>query len=862
MKKLKTKLLKLTFLTLALAVFTSTLYAQGCNPNFVKTYSGKTVSACSATVVNWSNGENNSPENNITYTLSGATTGSGSGEANGLTYNIGTTVVTLTSTVNNKNCNGETAQHSFNIVVDNSTCNNCTAPTISCPSNISVGNDQGKCSAVVTFSATATGTSPTITYSPASGSTFAVGTTTVKATATNSCGTDVCSFDVIVTDNEIPALPCANAAPFIDANGNASVTVSELHGAVTDNCQVLNITASKTSFDCSDLGTQIVIVTATDIHNNVNTCSTWVTVRDYIAPVITCPSDISVNNDAGKCGATINITDATATDNCSIASIVGIRSDNKALTDDYPVGTTTIEWTAKDHDSPDQGANASSCTQTIIVKDNESPKITCAGNQSQTADAGVCNAAVSVTALSTSDNCAVASVSNDYNSTTDASDTYPVGTTTVVWTVTDIHGNSNTCTQLIKVTDNEAPKITCASNQSQTADAGVCKAAVTVSAPSTSDNCGVASVTNDYNSSADASDTYPVGTTTVTWTVNDIHGNTNTCTQLIKVTDNEKPIANCKNYTLNLSGGVGSITANDVNNNSTDNCGITSLSVSPSSFNCSNAGANTVTLTVTDIHGNSSTCTATVTVQYQPTCSIAVTAANNTYTGGVVTNIYLGYGPQSATMTANATGGSGFTYSWSPANKLSSSTIQNPVFTPTAEGNYTYTVTVTNSNGCVTTCTKTFCVKDVQVSGSGGKKVYLCHLPPGNNQNPQTLSISTNAVYSHLTEHSGDALGKCGSTCNSNKKTSVEQLLVDIDNLEITCSPNPFSQSFKLNYISAFSTQATISIFGITGNLIEKTTVSGNSNHVELGQNLPDGIYTVSFIQGDIVKIFKMIKVN
>ena len=42
---------------------------------------------------------------------------------------------------------------------------------------------------------------------------------------------------------------------------------------------------------------------------------------------------------------------------------------------------------------------------------------------------------------------------------------------------------------------------------------------------------------------------------------------------------------------------------------------IASRVVSPSSFNCLNEGANTVTLTVTDNSGNSASATATVTVQ-------------------------------------------------------------------------------------------------------------------------------------------------------------------------------------------------------------------------------------------------------
>ena len=75
------------------------------------------------------------------------------------------------------------------------------------------------------------------------------------------------------------------------------------------------------------------------------------------------------------------------------------------------------------------------------------------------------------------------------------------------------------------------------------------------------------------------------------------------------------PTVKTKNISLGLNAnGLASIIAINVNDGSTDNCGILSMSVSPSSFNCSNVGPNTVTLTVNDINGNSATGQATVTI--------------------------------------------------------------------------------------------------------------------------------------------------------------------------------------------------------------------------------------------------------
>ncbi|WP_157893319.1 LamG-like jellyroll fold domain-containing protein, partial [Salegentibacter sediminis] len=120
----------------------------------------------------------------------------------------------------------------------------------------------------------------------------------------------------------------------------------------------------------------------------------------------------------------------------------------------------------------------------------------------------------------------------------DAPATFPLGETTVTWTVTDDTGNTATATQKITVEDNEAPTITAPADLVIDSDPGSCDATdVSLGNSTTSDNCGVASVEND------APATFPLGETTVTWTVTDNAGNTNTAAQIITVEDNEKPTA-------------------------------------------------------------------------------------------------------------------------------------------------------------------------------------------------------------------------------------------------------------------------------------------------------------------------------
>ena len=63
-----------------------------------------------------------------------------------------------------------------------------------------------------------------------------------------------------------------------------------------------------------------------------------------------------------------------------------------------------------------------------------------------------------------------------------------------------------------------------------------------------------------------------------TLTVTDVHGNTDTCTSTATVQDNVDPDAPCKDLTAQLDGtGNASITGADIDNGSSDACGIASL---------------------------------------------------------------------------------------------------------------------------------------------------------------------------------------------------------------------------------------------------------------------------------------------
>ena len=362
----------------------------------------------------------------------------------------------------------------------------------------------------------------------------------------------------------------------------------------------------------------------------------------------------------------------------------------------------------------------------------------------------------------------------------------------------------------------------------------------------------------------------------------DIHGNSASASATVTVQDNILPTVITQSVTVTLVNGAASVTAAQVNNGSFDNCGIATMTVSPANFNCNNIGSNTVILTVTDVNGNTNTRSAIVTVVGQlPSCSITSAPTSNVFTGGNPNNLYLGYGAQSTVLNVAATGGSSYTYQWSgtATQMLSSTTAAAPVFTPTAPGNYTFTVTVTNNFGCTSTCSITICVKDIRVPGTGLKgspaKVYICHVPPGNPNNPQTLEISVNAVATHIGKHDGDRLGTCAMTpCAEPAPTTVSNALTSKavvegeskagtdEELKVTVMPNPSATYFTLKLESKYDAPVNMRVVDVLGRVVDNRVKLGSNATVEVGHNYQSGTYFAEFIQGNRRRVVQLLKIK
>jgi hypothetical protein len=204
-----------------------------------------------------------------------------------------------------------------------------------------------------------------------------------------------------------------------------------------------------------------------------------------------------------------------------------------------PVGITTITFTATD-----ENGNTASCTVDIEVTDDEDPTfVNCPEDLTVNNDPDLCGANVVWSVPVAADNCGVQSVTQTAGPA--PGNFLPVGTTTIEYLVTDVNGNTATCSFDITVEDVEIPEISCPTQfLTQSAD-GNCEWVVpddVIDATAT-DNCAVTSLTNDYNGSNTlAGATFPLGTTTVTWTAEDAADNSISCSYVVVVIDDSAPV--------------------------------------------------------------------------------------------------------------------------------------------------------------------------------------------------------------------------------------------------------------------------------------------------------------------------------
>ncbi|PKP29514.1 MAG: hypothetical protein CVU00_15245, partial [Bacteroidetes bacterium HGW-Bacteroidetes-17] len=688
----------------------------------------------------------NSCISTVNWTMSGATTASGTGNMGTRTFNVGVTNVTYSSDLN-----GQNTSCSFTVTVFDT-----QAPTLTCPTNITQNTDAGQCTASITvpnptisdncggvggislltweMTGATTGNSPTTGVNYVGSRTFNAGVTTITYYAEDAAGnSSTCSFTVTVTDTQSPVISnCpANISVGTDV-GLCTATLDPPDPSITDNCyDLLAVTWAMTGTTTGtspatginfvgnttfNPGVTTITYTARDPGSNMASCIFTVTVTDNQPPTfVFCPPGYNQGVNPGECFATIATTDPEPFDNCGISSLTWSISGATTVSgsgnignQNFNVGTSTVVYTLTDNSVPPQTAT---CTFDVNVTDNIPPTITCPGNQTRSTDPDVCTYTTQGTEFNpvVTDNCTSYTLSNNLTGgPTLAGFVFPIGTTTVQWVVIDAGGNSRLCSLDITIEDNQLPVISeCAPPQTADADEN-CQAAVP-------DVTGMVVVTDNCTQTGDftitqvpaAGTLVGVGGTTITITAEDEEGNTVTCTTSLTVADNTAPVfANCPTAPINLGCNPATLPNEAMAitdaGTVTDNC-IANPTVSAVGGSVTNTGCDyTQTWTVTASDGtNTAQCEVVFEWIISPAmtinCSVAVNLAACT--------------PQANIQSAYNTWVSGFSYTGGCGVTTNIGSIPSLPANADCDGvNLSFTYTVTDICGENETCSSTFVV--------------------------------------------------------------------------------------------------------------------------------------------------------
>ena len=512
--------------------------------------------------------------------------------ASGSTFPLGTTTVTCNA---HDAAGNQAIPKSFTITVRDT-----TPPTLHLPPDI-VRTAQGPMA--VTYTVTATdlvSNNPAVVCSPASGSTFPLGTTTVNCTATDAAGNQATgSFKITVAADTTPPVIAPHgpvAGPAASAAGNF---VSYFNPSATDNVDAtVTVTCIPASGSLFPIGQTTVTCTASDAAGNQAIPVTFVvTIRDVDPPTLHLPLDI-IRTVSGPTAVSYT---ATATDFVPASPAV-VCSPASGST--FPLGTTTVNCTATDA----AGNQATGSFKITLAADTTPPVIAAHGPVLAQA-AGAAGSFVSYFNPAATDNVDATVI---VTCTPASGSLFPIGQTTITCTASDAAGNQATSvTFTLTVQDTTPPLIIVPATITVEASSAA-GAAVSYTATA-ADTVGV----QTFGCSPASGSTFPIGTTTVTCSATDTRNNTAVKTFDVKIQDTTGPaIEGTPADKVVEASSPGGAVVGYTNPTATDAVdGANPVSCSPESGSLFGIGTTTVSCTATDAAGNHSSTSFQVKVQ-------------------------------------------------------------------------------------------------------------------------------------------------------------------------------------------------------------------------------------------------------
>jgi|GEM_PF-1188806 len=424
-----------------------------------------------------------------------------------------------------------------------------------------------------------------------------------------------CTAQVTLADSSAPLAQCVDTTVVLDGTGNASISVPFIENGSTDNCGIDTFFLDQTQFGCGDVPAATVTLTMIDVSGNVATCTQTVRVRDTVAPIAVCNDTVIYIDNTGQALLTPADVDGGSSDNCALA--FSTLSQDLFTCLDTGLNVVTVSFA-------DADTNIASCISNITILDTVAPEAICSDTTFYLDSFGVALVDPFVFGVNSTDNCTFFDTIYVDVGPFSCADT---GTHVVNLFLADISGKADSCSGTVTIADSTGPFALCRDTSLVLDPTGMATLQLSDIDLGTVDNCTLDTVFVDRDSFSCAD----AGVQIVTLTGIDIFGNVGTCQANVTIVDSVFPLALCRDTTLYLDvNGNAVLQASDVDNGSSDNCGVDTLIFAQTAFSCVDTGTTALTLEVRDQFGNASSCISNVTV-LDSTPPTAVCQNSNVY---------------------------------------------------------------------------------------------------------------------------------------------------------------------------------------------------------------------------------------
>ncbi len=350
-----------------------------------------------------------------------------------------------------------------------------------------------------------------------------------------------CEQTILVNEN----IPPLFTVP-LDTIINCAVSIDTMNVGtptdVADNCGANAITLTFSDVvvaggACPVISTITRSWKATDICGNESAIQDQIiTIQDTIKPVAICKKDTLYLDESGDVDFDVNRIDGGSFDECgafTLSSDFTFAACNDVRMMQDIVLTVT-----------DACGNSDTCMTSILILDTLPTMLTCPPLVTVFCPSDLPDEFANYLSFENNgglftDNCQSNQPSEFYLSTEVQSGITCPYDILRTYVAADVDGNLDSCVHTITINDTDAPMIVCPANLSIIGTMNTCDTLLVIDLATASDACGIASISNDFNSGgANASGLFSGGQTIVTFTATDNCGNTSTCTTTVDVSVN------------------------------------------------------------------------------------------------------------------------------------------------------------------------------------------------------------------------------------------------------------------------------------------------------------------------------------